>query len=102
MVETGAIDAKIAAEAKAAPAEVKAVPELATAMSWFADWIAKHEFPRVAGADTRTMKVRTTLVPELQQAAEQVVAEALKGQRRGGPSQAALIALRPDGAGNNC
>ena len=37
--------------------------------------------------------------PELQQAAEQVVAEALKGQRRGGPSQAALVALRPDGSG---
>ena len=45
-----------------------------------------------------TMKVRTTLVPELQQAAEQVVSEALKGQRRGGPSQAALVAMRPDGA----
>src|SRR5262245_60410508 len=98
MVETGAIDAKTAAEAKAAPAEVKAVPELAPATSWFADWIAKHEFSKVAGAETRTMKVRTTLVPELQQAAEQVVAEALKGPRRGGPSQAALVAMRPDGA----
>ena len=100
MVETGAIDAKTAAEAKTAPAEVKAVPELAPATSWFADWIAKHEFPKVSSADahTMTMKVRTTLVPQLQQAAEQVVSEALKGQRRGGPSQAALVAMRPDGA----
>ena len=97
MVETGAIDVKTAAEAKAAPAEVKTPAELTLATSWFADWIAKHEFPKVA-ADTRTMKVRTTLVPELQQAAEQVVAEALKAPRRGGPSQAALVAMRPDGA----
>jgi 1A family penicillin-binding protein len=98
MVETGAIDAKTAAEAKAAPAEVKATAELAPTTSWFADWIANHEFPKVAGADTRSMKVRTTLVPELQQAAERVLAEALKVPRRGGPSQAALVAMRPDGA----
>ena len=98
MVETGAIDAKTAADAKAAPAEVKAAAEFAPATSWFADWIAKNEFPKVAGADTRSMKVRTTLVPELQQVAERVVAEALKGPRRGGPSQAALVAMRPDGA----
>jgi penicillin-binding protein 1A len=98
MAETGAIDAKTAAAAKAAPAEVKAAAEFAPATSWFADWIAKHEFPKVAGADTRSIKVRTTLVPELQQAAERVVAEALKVPRRGGPSQAALVAMRPDGA----
>ena len=98
MVETGAIDAKTAADAKAAPAEVKAAAEFAPATSWFADWIAKNEFPKVAGADTRSMKVRTTLVPELQQAAERVVGEALKVPRRGGPSQAALVAMRPDGA----
>jgi penicillin-binding protein 1A len=98
MVETGAIDANTAAAAKAAPAELKAAPELAPAASWFADWIAKHEFPKVARADTRTMKVRTTLVPELQQAAEQVVAEELKAPRRGAPSQAALVAMRPNGA----
>ncbi|HEY7662391.1 MAG TPA: PBP1A family penicillin-binding protein [Xanthobacteraceae bacterium] len=98
MVETGAIDAKTAAAAKAAPAKVKATAGLARATSWFADWIAKDEFPKVAGADTRSMRVRTTLVPELQQAAERVVADALKASRRGGPSQAALVAMRPDGA----
>src|SRR5262249_30044487 len=38
------------------------------------------------------------LVPELQQVAERVVAEALNVPRRGGPSQAALVAMRPDGA----
>ena len=98
MVETGAIDAKTAAEAKAAPAKVTATAEFAPATSWFADWIAKYEFPKVVGADTPSIQVRTTLVPELQQAAERAVAEALKVPRRGGPSQAALVAMRPDGA----
>jgi membrane peptidoglycan carboxypeptidase len=98
MAKTGATDAKTAAEAKAAPAEVKAAAEFAPATSWFADWIAKHEFRKVAGADRRSIKVRTTLVPELQQAAERVIAEALEVPRRGGPSQAALVAMRPDGA----
>jgi penicillin-binding protein 1A len=98
MVETGALDSKTAAQAKAAPAEVKGAPELAPATSWYADWIAKHEFPKAAGADTRSMKVRTTLVPELQESAERVIAETLKGPRQGGPSQAALVAMRPDGA----
>ncbi|ANW00909.1 PBP1A family penicillin-binding protein [Bradyrhizobium icense] len=98
MVDAGAIDAKAAAAAKAAPAEVKAVAQFAPATSWFADWIAKHEFPRVSGADTRSIKVRTTLVPELQQAAERIIAEAFRVPRRGGPSQAALVAMRPDGA----
>ena len=98
MAETGAIDAETAAEAKAAPAKVKAAAEFAPAASWFADWIAKHEFRKVAGADRRSIKVRTTLVPELQQAAERVIAEALGVPRRGGPSQAALVAMRPDGA----
>jgi membrane peptidoglycan carboxypeptidase len=58
----------------------------------------QHEFRKVAGADRRSIKVRTTLVPELQQAAEEVIAEALRVPRRGGPSQAALVAMRPDGA----
>jgi 1A family penicillin-binding protein len=98
MVETGAIDARTAAEAKAAPAQVKATAAVAPATSWFADWIAKHEFPKVAGGETRSIKVRTTLVPELQQAAEKVIAESLEVPRRGGPSQAALVAMRPDGA----
>jgi penicillin-binding protein 1A len=98
MVEARAIDTKAAAAAKAAPAEVKASAQFTPATSWFADWIAKHEYPRVSGASTRSIKVRTTLVPELQQAAERVIAEAFSVPRRGGPTQAALVAMRPDGA----
>ena len=45
------------------------------------------------------MRVRTTLQPELQQLAEQVVNEALMrpGEARGA-GQAALVAMRPDGS----
>lgn len=98
MVETGAIDGATAAAAKAAPAAVRTTADIAPATSWFADWIAKHEVPKVPAVETRSMKVRTTLVPELQQAAERVVAEAFKVPRRGGPTQLALVAMRPDGA----
>ncbi|ANW00252.1 hypothetical protein LMTR13_08790 [Bradyrhizobium icense] len=98
MVAAGAIDAKAAAAAKAAPAEVKAAAQFAPATSWFADWIAKHEYPRVSGAYTRSIKVRTTLMPELQEVAERVIAETFSAPRGGGPTQAALVAMRPDGA----
>jgi penicillin-binding protein 1A len=98
MVATGAIDARTGAETKAAPAVAKTTAEFAPAASWFVDWIARHEYPKVAGADARSIRVRTTLVPELQEAAERAVAEVLKTPRRGGPSQAALVAMRPDGA----
>jgi penicillin-binding protein 1A len=98
MVETGAIDVNTAAEAKATPLKIEAAPQYAPATSWFADWIAKHEFAKLGTTDENSIKVRTTLIPELQQAAERAIAEAFKVPRRGGPSQAALVAMRPDGA----
>jgi membrane peptidoglycan carboxypeptidase len=97
IVATGAIDERTASEAKRAPAE-KTAAEFAPATSWFGDWIARHEYPKVAGKDARTVTVRTTLVPELQQTAERIIADTLKMRLRGGPSQAALVAMRPDGA----
>jgi len=99
MLETGAIDAEAAEQAKAAPAALKLSPATARAGSWFADWIAKHELPRIAGSVKRTMRVRTTLDPQLQHLAERVVNEALRrpAQARGA-SQAALVAMRLDGS----
>jgi membrane peptidoglycan carboxypeptidase len=44
------------------------------------------------------MRVRTTLQPKLQAAAERAVASALADAEASGVSQAALVALRPDGA----
>jgi penicillin-binding protein 1A len=98
MRETGAIDAKAAADAKAHPA----VPHLSEASlragSWFADWVASQA-AGVTGADSTSMRVRTTLDPGLQQIAEQAVADVLRAEgARRHVSQAALVALRPDGA----
>jgi len=98
MRETGAVDATAAQEAKAHPA----VPHLSEAAlragSWFADWIAS-EAGGVTGSDSTSMRLRTTLDPGLQQIAEQAVARVLdaEGARRH-VSQAALVAMRKDGA----
>jgi 1A family penicillin-binding protein len=99
MVEAGAIDGERASAAKAKPATVNVSPRVARANSWFADWIAKSEVPKLAGSAKRTVRVRTTLEPEVQRVGERIVKEALNrtGDARGA-SEAALIALRPDGS----
>lgn len=98
MLETGVIDAKAAAEAKARPATLKPSLEVARSGTWFADWIGKDEFSKVFGAPDRNMRVRTTLVPELQRMAEQTVADIMKSGDKMGATQAALVAMRPDGS----
>jgi len=99
MVEAGAIDEKAATAAKAKPAIIRPSPRTAPAASWFADWVARHEFSKVAGVTSRPMRVRTTLDRRVQAIAENVVNKALE---RSGPSlgasQAALIAIRRDGS----
>jgi penicillin-binding protein 1A len=99
MLEAGAIDEAAAAKAKAEPATLKLSPRTARAGSWFADWIAKHEVPKIAGSLGRALRVRTTLQPEVQQLAERIVNEALSDPEEArGAGQAALVAMRPDGA----
>lgn len=98
MRETGAIDERAAAEAKAHPATLDLAPEATQAGSWFADWVAR-DAPEIITSFGRSVRVRTTLVPELQRLAERVVNEALDREgTRAGVSQAALVALRPDGS----
>jgi 1A family penicillin-binding protein len=99
MVDAGAITAEQAAQAKAQPATTKPQVRTARAHTWFADWIEKYEFPRAIGHSTQSMRVRTTFRPDLQQIAEQAVAQVLDsaGARRG-VHQVALIAMRPNGA----
>ncbi len=66
--------------------------------SWFADWIMQ-DARELAGPYRGTIKVRTTMVPRLQALAEKVVAEALKREGgKVGASQAALVAMTPEGA----
>jgi membrane peptidoglycan carboxypeptidase len=63
MRDNGVIDAAAAAKAKAEPAELKPSPRTVRAGTWFADWIAKYEIPKIAGAGGRALRVRTTLQP---------------------------------------
>jgi penicillin-binding protein 1A len=99
MVESGALDRQSAEQAKAAPAKINPSASTARATIWFADWIAKHEFPKVAGSDMRSTRVQTTLVPELQALAERAVEDVLSGPgAKRDATQAALVAMRPDGA----
>ena len=98
MVADHVIDAQAAKAAEANPATVNSPANLAPARSWFADWVAKQAVS-LAGAQTGTVRVQTTFVPELQKLAQQVLDDALAQHgRQLGVSQGALVAMRPDGA----
>jgi len=98
MVVNGAIDSQTAADAKAQPATLHPTTEASQAGSWFAGWVGR-EAAAVTGSFTRSVRVRTTLDTRLQRLAEDVINGSLTREgARAGASQAALVALRPDGA----
>ncbi len=98
MVANGAVDAQAASDAKAHPAVPKLAPQLAAARSWFTDWVGTQA-PAVIGPHADTMRLRTTLMPDVQRIAQDILDKALATQgRRLGVSQGALVAMRPDGA----
>jgi len=98
MVANGAIDSRAAADAKARPATLHPTAVSTQADSWFADWVGR-EAASVTGSFTRSVRLRTTLDTRLQRLAEDVIKGALTREgARAGASQAALVALRPDGA----
>ena len=98
MVTNGAIDSQVADDTKARPATLHPTAGSTQAGSWFTDWVGR-EAASVTGSFTRSVRVRTTLDPRLQRLAENVVNGALAREgERVGASQAALVALRPDGA----
>jgi penicillin-binding protein 1A len=72
--------------------------DVGRAGSWFADW-ASREATDLTGPSSGNVLVRTTVDPQLQALAEQSMKEVLdaSGAERGA-SQAALVAMRPDGA----
>ncbi|WP_310496900.1 PBP1A family penicillin-binding protein [Sandarakinorhabdus sp.] len=95
MVDTGAITA---AEAKkAVPARYVPGRKSLPTGSYFADWV----LPQARDAMTETaygeIIVRTTLDHDLQKLAERAVKDALAGAQGLNVSQAALVAMRPDG-----
>ncbi|MEY9782462.1 PBP1A family penicillin-binding protein [Sinorhizobium fredii] len=88
-------------EAKVARADVGKLQPTSPAIrsgSWFADWIMQ-DARELAGPYRGTIKVRTTMAPRLQAIAEKVVADALRREGgKAGASQAALVAMTPEGA----
>ncbi|WP_255561798.1 PBP1A family penicillin-binding protein [Pseudohoeflea coraliihabitans] len=65
--------------------------------SWFTDWI-RPSAREIAGSFRGDISVSTTLVPELQRMAEAAIETVMNEEgAASGASQAALVALRPDG-----
>ncbi|WP_246734658.1 PBP1A family penicillin-binding protein [Chelativorans sp. ZYF759] len=78
--------------------EIVTRPAPESSGSWFADW-AMEEARDIAGPYRGTIRVQTTHVPELQEIASEVVREAIEENgETSGATQAALVAMAPDGA----
>jgi penicillin-binding protein 1A len=97
MVETGAITGADAAKARAEPARLAVPPRDTPGNGHFADWV-DAEAQRLLGGVIGDFSVETTLVPALQAEAERVVARWLDSPDAKGVSEAALVAMAPDGA----
>lgn len=96
MVECGMIDA--AQAAAAGSAELSAASKAPPVAEFFRDWVGEQA---AAGAAPGygELVVRTTLDLDLQADAERAIASVLKSDgRRGKVSEAALVAMRPDGS----
>lgn len=98
MVDNGKLTPDEAAAAKADFGKLRLTTPTPRSGSWFADWISPQA-SEIAGASPGSTTVRTTLVPRLQRLAERVVTEALDEDGKAlGASQAALVAMTPEGA----
>ncbi|MBD9597262.1 PBP1A family penicillin-binding protein [Ensifer sp. ENS05] len=98
MVANGKVDASKAAQIKASFATLHPTTPTPRSGSWFADWVSPQA-SEIAGTSPGSTTVRTTLVPRLQGIAERVIKRALDTEGRTvGASQAALVAMTPDGA----
>ncbi|WP_431323230.1 PBP1A family penicillin-binding protein [Rhizobium sp. YTU87027] len=98
MAANGKITASKAEAVKASFAKLHPTPPAPRSGSWFADWISPQA-SEIAGPSPGSTTVRTTLSPHLQQIAERVVTSALDREgKAAGASQAALVAMTPEGA----
>lgn len=98
MVETGAVTQEMADYARANPAALAVDSAAHRDRHYFSDWIA-HQFGQRMNPARGAVQVVTTLDPELQDLAAEVVASTLaeKGAEAN-VGQAALVAMAPDGA----
>lgn len=98
MVDNGKLNLAAANAAKAGFAELHQSKQTPRLGSWFGDWISSQA-AEISSTSPGSTTVRTTLVPRYQQIAERVVKEALKEDGKStGASQAALVAMTPEGA----
>jgi membrane peptidoglycan carboxypeptidase len=97
MVENGAIDRKAAEDAKQRSAALHRSAMATSKGTWFSDWVAQEALD-VTGTSQRGVPVHTTLVPALQSLAEHVVGDPLQKNADRNVQQAALVAMRPNGA----
>ena len=97
MVNAGYITPEMAREANARPATLEGYSSSGS-INYFVDWIA-DALPGFAGEPNTDLVVRTTIDPAMQRVAEEVVARALaETGAKVGATQAALVAMTPDGA----
>jgi penicillin-binding protein 1A len=98
MVETGAVSTVDAEAARQHPATLRLPPENPPGSNYFVDTLAL-EAKRLVGDLSADLTLRTTLDLNLQSIAENVIARRLKAEGRSKKvSQAALLAMAPDGA----
>lgn len=95
MVETGAITTAEAKRAK--PARYTPGRRSLPTGSYFADWALPQARAALPEAGYGDVIVKTTLDRNLQRLAERAVADAVAGSKGLNLSQAALVAMRPDG-----
>jgi membrane peptidoglycan carboxypeptidase len=98
MVEAGAITAQQADAARAEPVNLRTPPETPPGTNYFVD-MAAADARRLMGGASGDLTLRTTLDLELQRLAEGVIERRLEAEgRKKNVSQAALVAIAPDGA----
>ena len=92
MADAGFISAEQAGKAAASTLRTSTEPD---GRGYFADWVLAQVNRRMGMVD-RDLRIATTFDPGLQRLAAETVAAALAGAAN--PSQAALVAMSPDGA----
>jgi 1A family penicillin-binding protein len=98
MVETGAVSAEEADTARRQPAALRIPPDSPPGANYFVDMLG-NDAKRLVGSFSADLSVRSTLDLKLQAIAESVIARRLAAEGgKKNATQAALVALAPDGA----
>ena len=98
MVASGRLEQAAADAALLEFSDLSPTRPAARSGSWFSDWVM-GEAREIAGPYRGTIRVRTTLAPELQTLADRLITEMLDAEgEAAGVTQGALVAMTTDGA----